>query len=149
MAFQQKSAVAAGHQNPLTPGGPEMVRARYSQSLAVADHTVGNRGVIGVLPAGTLPAHLYIRVPTALGVGFKASIGLAAADGDISTAADDGGAAWVTDDTTGVAGGYIQLSPAAFAKVAPKGVDRNLVLKVTAAGTAAGLFAVDLVYANA
>lgn len=149
MAFKQKSAVAAGHQNPLTPGGPELVRARYGQSLAVVDHTIGNRGVIGVLPAGTLPAHLYIRVPTALGAGFKASLGLASADGDISTAADDGGAAWVVDDTTGVAGGYIQVVPAAFAKVAPKDVDRNLVLKITAAGTAAGLFAVDLVYANA
>ena len=111
MAFKQTSAVAAGHQNPLTPGGPELVRSRFGQSIAVTDHVVGTKGVIGVLPAGTLPAHLYIRVPTALGAGFKASIGLADANGDISTAADDGGGAWVTDDTTGVAGGYIQMVP--------------------------------------
>ena len=149
MAFKQTSAVAAGHQNPLTPGGPELVRSRFGQSIAVTDHVVGTKGVIGVLPAGTLPAHLYIRVPTALGAGFKASIGLADANGDISTAADDGGGAWVTDDTTGVAGGYIQMVPAAFAKVVPTDEDRALVLKITAAGTAAGLFSVDLVYANA
>ena len=149
MAFKQTSAVAAGHQNPLTPGGPELVRSRFGQSIAVTDHVVGTKGVIGVLPAGTLPAHLYIRVQTALGAGFKASLGLADASGDISTAADDGGGAWVTDDTTGVAGGYIQVVPAAFAKVVPTDEDRALVLKITAAGTAAGLFSVDLVYANA
>ena len=74
---------------------------------------------------------------------------VANANGDISTAASDGGAAWVTDDTTGVAGGYIQVVPAAFAKIVPMDEDRLLVLKITAAGTAAGLFAVDLVYANA
>lgn len=149
MAFKQTSAVAAGHQNPITPGGLELVCARYGQSLAVVDQVVGTKGVIGILPAGTLPAHLYIRVPTALGAGFKASVGLADAAGDISTAADDGGAAWVVDDTTGAAGGYIQVVPAAFAKIAPTDEDRNLVLKITGAGTAAGLFAVDLVYANA
>jgi hypothetical protein len=148
MAFETLSAVAAGYQNAITTGDMDQVCARYGQPLAVADQVVGTRGVIGVLPAGTLPAHLYIRVPAALGAGFKASIGLADATGDISTAADDGGAAWVTDDTTGVAGGYVQVVPAAFAKVAPKPVDRNLVLKVTGAGTAAGLFAVDLVYSN-
>ena len=149
MAFKQTSAVAAGHQNPITPGGLELVCARFGQPIAVVDQAVGTKGVIGVLPAGSLPTHLFIRVPAALGAGFKASVGLADANGDISTAASDGGAAWVTDDTTGVAGGYIQVVPAAFAKIVPMDEDRLLVLKITAAGTAAGLFAVDLVYANA
>lgn len=152
MAFVQKSAVAAGHQNPLTPGGPELVRARFGQPLAAADHEAGRVGVIGALPAGTLPAHLYVRVPQALGAGFKASIGLANAAGtDFSADADDGGAAWVVEDTTGVAGGYVQVVPAAFTKVVPKDYDRKLLLKVVAPGTGtpAGLFAVDLVYGNA
>lgn len=152
MAFANKSAVLAGHQNPITPGGPELVRARFGQPLVAADHTVGRVGVIGVLPAGCLPSELYVRVPAALGVGFTASIGLANADAsDISVAADDGGEAWVAGNTTGAAGGYLQASPAAFAKVAPVDYDRQIVLKIGAAGTGTptGLFAVDLVYANA
>lgn len=149
MAFKQLSAVAAGHQAPITPGGSELVRSRFGQPLAVADHAVGTRGVIGILPAGTLPVSLYIRVPAALGAGFKASIGLADAAGDISTAADDGGGAWVTDNDAGAAGGYVHLVPSAFAKLVPKDEDRRIVLKVTGAGTAAGLFALDLVYTNA
>lgn len=148
MAFKTLSAVAAGHQNPLTPGGPELVRARFGQPLAVADHVVNTKGVIGRLPAGTLPAVLFVRVPAALGANFKASIGLADANGDISTAADDGGEAWVTDNATGATGGYLQVTPAAFSKVAPKDVDRDIVLKVTGAGTTAGLFTLDVVYAN-
>lgn len=149
MAFKQLSAVAAGHQAPITPSGSELVRSRFGQPLAVADQVLGTKGVIGILPAGTLPVSLFIRVPTALGAGFKASVGLADAAGDISTAADDGGAAWVVDDTTGVAGGYVHLVPAAFAKLVPKDEDRPIVLKVAAAGTAAGLFALDLIYTNA
>lgn len=148
MPFAQKSPVAAGYQQALTPDGSEQVRARFGQAIALADHVVGNRGVIGVLPAGTVPASFFVRVPTALGAGFKASIGLADANGDISTAADDGGAPWLTDDTTGVAGGYVQVAPAAFAKLQPKAFDRQLVLKVTGAGTNVGLFAIDLVYSN-
>lgn len=150
MAFKTLSPVAAGHQNALTPGGMELVRARFGQQLAVADHVIGTVGVIGVLPAGTLPAKLFVRVPSALGAGFKASIGIANAAGtDFSTADADGGAAWVVDDTTGVAGGYIQVIPAAFAKVVPASTDRPILLKITGAGTTAGLFAADVVYANA
>lgn len=149
MAFKQLSAVAAGHQAPITPGGSELVRSRFGQPLAVADHVAGTKGVIGILPAGTLPVSLFIRVPAALGAGFKASVGLADAAGDISTAPEDGGAAWVVDDTAGAAGGYVHLAPAAFAKLVPKDEDRAIVLKVTGPGTAAGLFALDLVYTNA
>lgn len=152
MAFANKSAVLAGHQNPLTPGGPELVVGSYGQPLVAGDHTVGRVGVIGVLPAGTLPVTLYVRVPTALGANFTASIGIANADAtDFSAAADDGGAAWVVDNVTGAAGGYLQVTPAVFAKLVPKDVDRKLLLKITAAGTGtpAGLFAVDLVYRNA
>ncbi|WP_061290143.1 hypothetical protein, partial [Delftia tsuruhatensis] len=109
----------------------------------------GTRGVIGILPAGMLPVSLYIRVPAALGAGFKASIGLADAAGDISTAADDGGGAWVTDNDVGAAGGYAHLVPAAFAKLATKDEDRRIILKVSGAGTAAGLFTLDLIYTNA
>jgi hypothetical protein len=105
MAFKQLSAVAAGHQTPITPGGSELVRSRFGQPLAVADHAVGARGVIGILPAGTLPVSLFIRVPAALGAGFKASIGLADAAGDISAAADGG--AWVTDNDAGAVGGCL------------------------------------------
>ena len=39
--------------------------------------------------------------------------------------------------------------PAAFAKVVPKDEDRRIVLKLTGAGTAAGLFALDVITANA
>jgi hypothetical protein len=149
MAFKQLSAVAAGHQAPINPGGSELVRSRFGQPLAVADHAIGARGVIDILPAGTLPVSLFIRVPAALGAGFKASIGLADAGGDISAAADDGGGAWVTDNDAGAAGGYVHLVPAAFAKLVPKDEDRRIVLKITGAGTAAGLFALDLIYTNA
>ena len=148
MAFKQLSAVAAGHQAPITPGGSELVRSRFGQPLAVADHAVGARGVIGILPAGTLPVSLFIRVPAALGAGFKASIGLADAAGDISAAADDGGGAWVTDNDAGAAGGYVHLVPSAFAKLVSKDEDRHIVLKVTGAGSAAGLLTLDLIYTN-
>lgn len=152
MAFANKSPVLAGHQTPITPGGPELVRARFGQSLAAADHVAGTVGVIGILPAGTVPVTMYVRAPAALGTGFKASVGIANAGAtDFSTAAADGGEVWVVDNTTGAAGGYAEVTPAAFAKVEPKDVDRQILLKVTAPGAAtpAGLFAVDLVYANA
>lgn len=149
-AFKQLSAVAAGHQNPITPGGPELVRSQFGQPIAVADHAVGVIGQIGTLPAGTLPVTVFVRAPNALGAGFKASIGLANADGtDFSTAAADGGAAWIVDNDTGVAGGYVQVVPAAFGKVTPAQEDRKILLKITGAGTAAGIFGIDLVYANA
>ena len=86
----------------------------------------------------------------ALGAGFKASVGvLDPSTGAISTKANDGGGAWVVDDTTGAAGGYKQLAPAPFGKVQPSDEDRQLVLEITGAGTAAGLFGFDLVYFNA
>lgn len=152
MAFANKSPVLAGHQAPLTPGGPELVCARFGQALTASDHVAGKVGVIGILPAGTVPVTLFMRAPAALGSGFKASIGIANAAGtDFSTAASDGGAVWVVDNETGAAGGYLQVTPAAFAKVEPKDVDRQILLKVTAPGasTPAGQIAVDLVYANA
>jgi hypothetical protein len=147
MAFKQSSAVAAGHQNTLTPGGPELVRARFGQPVAVAD-VAGTRGVIGILPAGTVPAVLYVRAD-ALGTGFKASVGIADSTGAFSADAQDGGGKWITDDTTGVAGGYVQVVPAAFAKVQPVDYDRKILLEVGAAATTGGLFALDVVYANA
>ena len=152
MPFTNKSPQLAGYDNAITPGGPELVVSRCGQQLVAADHVAGTVGVIGVLPAGTLPVHLYVRAPAALGAGFTASIGIANAAGtDFSTAAEDGGAAWVVDNNTGAAGGYVQLTPAAFAKVAPKDYDRRVLLKITGVGTGtpAGLLAVDLVYANA
>ncbi len=151
MAFAQKSAVLAGHQNPITPGGPELVCARFGQPLVAADHVADTLGVVGVLPAGTLPVSFFVRAPAALGANFAVSIGLANAAGtDISTADDDGGV-WVAGNTTGAAGGYIQVVPAGFAKIVPKDVDRKVLVKITTPGTGtpAGLFAVDLVYANA
>lgn len=148
--FKIKSAVAAGHQQALTPSGPEMATGRFGQPIAVADHAVGTIGVIGVLPAGCLPSMAFVRAAEALGAGFKASLGvLDPTTGAISTKAEDGGGAWVVDDTTGAAGGYKQVTPAAFAKVQPIDEDRQLVLQITGAGTAAGLFGFDLVYFNA
>ncbi|ABM32941.1 hypothetical protein QRO08_09780 [Paracidovorax citrulli] len=152
MPFANKSPQLAGYDNAITPGGPELVVSRCGQQLVAADHVAGTVGIIGVLPAGTLPVHLYVRAPAALGAGFTASIGIANAAGtDFSTAAEDGGAVWVVDNNTGAAGGYVQLTPAAFAKVAPKDYDRRVLLKITGVGTGtpAGLLAVDLVYANA
>jgi hypothetical protein len=152
MPFTNKSPQLAGYENAITPGGPELVVSRCGQQLVAADHVAGTVGVIGLLPAGTVPVHLYVRAPAALGAGFTASIGIANAAGtDFSTAAEDGGAAWVVDNNTGAAGGYVQLTPAAFAKVAPKDYDRRVLLKITGVGTGtpAGLLAVDLVYANA
>jgi len=147
--FKTKSAVAAGHQPALTPSGPEMATGRFGQPIAVVDHVAGTRGVIGVLPAGCLPSMAFVRTE-ALGAGFKASVGvLDPSTGAISTKAIDGGGAWVVDDTTGAAGGYKQLTPAPFGKVQPSDEDRQLVLEITGAGTAAGLFGFDLVYFNA
>ena len=152
MPFANKSPVLAGHQTPITPGGPEMVVSPCSQALVAADQVAGTVGVIGVLPAGTVPVTAYVRVPTALGAGFTASIGLANAGAtDFSAAADDGGAAWIVDNATGATGGYLQVTPTVFNKVQPKDVDRKVLLKITAPGTGtpAGIFAVDLVYRNA
>jgi hypothetical protein len=148
--FKNRSAVAAGHQNALTPCGPELANARFGQPLEVADHAVGVIGVIGVLPEGCLPTMAFMRVATALGAGFKCSIGVFdPKTGDLSTKPEDGGAAWIVDEATGATGGYKQLTPAAFAKVQPTDYPRPIAVKVTGAGTDAGLLGFDLTYHNA
>lgn len=146
--FKTKSAAAAGHQCAVTPGGPSLAIARFGQPIAVADHVVGVAGVVGVLPAGCLPAYVVIAAP-ALGAGFKASLGLRdPATGAISTLAADGGAPWVVDDTTGAAGGVVQVMTPAMYAVQPSDENRELVLQVSGAGTAAGLFSVSLALHN-
>ncbi|TYK70282.1 hypothetical protein FSY45_24780 [Comamonas sp. Z1] len=148
-AFKNRSAVASGHQSALTPSGPELANARFGQPVDVSDHVVGVIGVIGVLPEGCLPTVAFVR-SEALGVGFKCSIGvLDPITGDLSTKPEDGGAAWIVDDTTGAAGGYKQVVPVAFGKVQPKGWPRQIAVKVTGPGNAAGLLGFDLTYFNA
>ncbi|MEG0413478.1 MAG: hypothetical protein RR584_11530 [Comamonas sp.] len=147
--FKTKSAVAAGHQCPVTAGGPSLAIARFGQPIAVADHVAGVAGVVGVLPAGCVPFSLTVFAP-ALGDGFKASLGLRdPATGGISTLANDGGAPWVDGNDTGAAGGIVQLTTVPMAKVHPSDEDRELMLVIDAPGAAAGLFSVTLAFSNA
>lgn len=148
-AFKTKSAVAAGHQCAVTASGPSLATARFGQPLAVVDHAAGVSGVIGVLPSGCVPAYVVVSAP-ALGAGFKASIGLRdPATGAISVLPQDGGGAWVADDTTGAAGGVKQVMTPAMYAVQPSDEDRDVLLVVDAAGDAAGLFTLVLAYHNA
>lgn len=145
MGFKNLSAVAAGYQTPITPAGSEVVAGRFMQPVAAAEAS-GTFGVVGILPAGCVPVDMFVKAD-ALGAGFKASVGLINAAGtDISTAAADGGAAWVTDDTTGVAGGYVRVAAPALGKVEPVDHDRAIVIKLGAAAVAAGQVGISLLY---
>lgn len=145
MGFKTLSAVAAGYQAPITPAGSELVVGRFMQPVAAAEAS-GTVGVIGVLPAGCVPLDVFVKAD-ALGTGFKASFGIATPAGtDISTADKDGGSAWITDDTTGAAGGYVRVASAALGKVVPVDYDRAIVIKTGAAAVAAGQVGISLVY---
>lgn len=143
--FKQLSPVAAGYLCALTPSGSELLAGRFMQVVDSSD-AVGTVGIVGVLPAGCLPYAVSVKADV-LGAGFKASFGLANAAGtDISTAAADGGAAWITDDTTGAAGGYVQVASPALGKVVPVDHDRFIVMKVTGAAVNAGQAGLTLLY---
>lgn len=144
-----------------TPAGIESVAVRYELSLATSELAANQIGEIGVLPAGCVPVDAYFDaddVDTNATPTIVAEIGLsnAAVSNSMqakggtasSTAAADGGAAWITGLTTGQAGGQSAIVSKAISRVAPVAWDRYILLKFTAgaATAAAGKVGLTLTY---
>ena len=145
MPFASKNDWIAGRKPPVTQADSNIAAPRFTQTCVAADSALNNVGVNGILPAGFVPVMALVD-STGLGGTGAVSLGvLNAAGSDISTAAEDGGAAWGTGVAVGTAG-QVQVLSAALTKVKPAAVDRQIAVKFTTAGGTAGELAVTLLY---
>lgn len=160
MAFtasaQASSDFLTGRKSAPNAAGAEDISQRFTVNLATADLAASVIGAVGILPAGHVPTGIEIDAsqldsngtPTlAYSVGILNDAGTA-----ISTAAADGGAAWLTGQTTGrtaggSASGLIASRPLKTVKQSTT-ADRKIGILITgAAATAvAGDFNVTLYY---
>lgn len=152
MAFTNSNDYLDGYKPIPSPAGKEVVSVKYELELATGDLDLNDIGAIGVLPAGCVPVSLYVYADDLDSNGtptLVTSIGvLNDAGTDISTDANDGGAAWATGITTGQAAGATNPVSVALHSVVAENTDRNIAVKVTtaAATAAAGTYGVVLQY---
>jgi hypothetical protein len=136
--------------------GIELIAQRFSINLATADLAAAVIGAIGILPGGHVPVAIEFDAaqldsngaPTwAFSVGILNAAGTA-----LSTAAADGGAAWLTGQTIGRLAGGSASGPVASRPmktvVQSSIADRQIGLLVTGAAltAVAGDFNVTLYY---
>jgi hypothetical protein len=152
MAFTNSNDYLTGRKPIPTAAGGEVMATRFPIDLVAADLDANDIGAVAVLPAGHLPVALYYDsddldtngTPT-----IAASVGvLDAAGTDLSTAAADGGAVWVSAITTSQAGGQSAVVSKALSRVSASNVDRKIAIKFTAAAAtkAAGQVGLTLLY---
>lgn len=145
MATTKKTGYAKGVTPMPSPAGAEVVSVSTSVALLTTDIGLANVVQFFTLPAGCVPVDYCIGV-TDMDTGGTALTGnlglLNAGETAISTAAADGGAAWITDlAMSGTAA--ITLSTASKAAydilraVTPVSVDRIVALVISAAATTA------------
>lgn len=147
MAFAQKNDVISNRKPAPTPADSALTVPAFTQNCVAADSALNNVGVIGILPAGCLPKFASVDSLTGLGGTAAVSVGILNAAGtDISTAAEDGGAAWLTAQAVGAATAGAITRTAAMAKVQRSTVDRKIAVKFTTAGSTAGDLTVNLGY---
>ena len=140
--------------NPVdTPSNINLAAERFAVNLGTADLALNTVGAVGILPAGAIPCFLEIDATDMDSAGsplLAYSLGVINdAETAISTAAADGGAAWLTARQEGRAAGVSGLlTSAAMRAVQPAQVDRKLGVQITAApGTAvAGTLGVTLYF---
>lgn len=130
MSFQTNTAVISGAHPAITPDCSEAVVQRAFITAVAADVAAGNVGAFVILPAGCLPVGVHIDADAAV----SADVGIVDdAETAVSTAAADGGSAWVSGLA---ANGTGFTFTKAMARVMPAQVDRKVGIKVTAAGSA-------------
>lgn len=136
------SDVLTGRKPVETPANVNLACIRFAVALATADLALNAIGAIGILPAGAVPMFVEIDATDMDSNGTPAlafSLGVVNdAETAISTAAADGGAAWLTGRQEGRAAGVSGLlTSLPMRSVTPAAVDRKLgVLITTAAATA-------------
>lgn len=147
MAFASKNDTIAGRKPAPTVADACVAAPRFVQSCVAADSTLNNVGVIGILPAGYEPSLPMVVDTTGLGGSAAISIGiLDEATGEISTKAEDGGAAWATGVAVG-ATAVAQVTPtAAYVAVKKAPVDRKIAVKFTVVGSADGTLGITVPY---
>jgi len=147
MAFANKNDVISNRVPAPTPADNDLTIPSFTQTCVPADSALNNVGVIGILPAGYLPKFASVDSLAGLGGTAAVSVGILNAAGtDISTAAEDGGAAWLTAQAVGSAAAGAITRTAAMAKVKRSNVDRKIAVKFTTAGSAAGDLTLNLAY---
>lgn len=154
MAFTNSNDYLTGRKPVLSADSFGLCAVRYALILATADLALNVIGVIGVLPAGSIPVDILfdsddldsnaspaIAWSVAIGnLALKDASGTTSSDAAntlISTVAADGGAAWATGVTTSQAGGQAQFCSKAISRVLPVPYDRYIVLKATTAAATA------------
>ena len=147
MTFASKNDVISNRVPAPTPADCDLTIPAFTQNCVTADSALNNVGVIGILPAGYLPKFASVDSLAGLGGTAAVSVGILNAAGtDISTAAEDGGAAWLTAQAVGSAAAGAITRTAAMAKVKRSNVDRKIAVKFTTAGSAAGDLTLNLAY---
>lgn len=152
MPLTNSNDYITGRKPALYPSGSEVVAVRFAVDLTTADLVLNRIGEVGVLPAGCVPVAMIVDcddvdtngTPTiAMSVGVLNAAGTA-----LSTATDDGGAAWATSVVTGQAGGMAFPTSKALQRVNQSASDRKVGVLVTAAAAtaAAGTLGVTLLY---
>ena len=155
MPFANSNDFITGRKPLRTPQGAEVVAARFEIDLLTTDLVINDIGVVGMLPAGTVPVALYYdsddldinATPT-----VAASVGiLNATDTALSTATADCGAVWGSGILTSQAGGQSAVVSKALSRVTSTAADRKIgVLFTAAAATAvAGKLGLTMLYRNA
>jgi len=138
MAFKEPNDFARGARAPVTNSSMELVHARFEQSLNAGET---GTGIIGVLPAGTVPVQMYVYAPSDLGANFKFDLKLVDGDGAASP--------WLVNSTYGNTATYVAVTvQPPFASITPSDRDRQVQLDVKTGAASAGTLGVALVYAH-
>jgi len=148
MPFSASARASAGFltgRNPVdTPSNINLAAERFTVNLTTADLALNSIGAVGILPAGAVPMFVEIdstRLDTNGTPTLAFSLGVVNdAETAISTAAADGGAAWLTGRTEGRAAGVSVsglLTSAALRSVQPSRVDRKIGVQFTGAAATA------------
>jgi hypothetical protein len=141
-AARLTSDYVSGRKSSPFLSGVGLVAQRFSINLATTDLALNVAGAVANLPAGCLPVGLEIDAATLdSGTALAYSVGiLNSTETAISTLAADGGAAWLTGQTTGrsnVSYSGFQSSRAIKSVQSNSQVDRAVgILITTAANTA-------------
>ena len=152
MATTKHSKYALGNPPAPAPTAQEVVSVHTSVSLATTDIDLGDVIQMFKLPAGCIPVGYEVgRTDMDTGTpALTASLGILNAAGDaISTAAVDGGAAWITNQAWGGTADLVlhTASKAAYDimhAVQAVGYDRTVAFVITAAAATAASGTVEL-----
>lgn len=142
MPLTNSNDYITGRKPTVYPAGPEVVAMRFPLVLATADLVAGVIGQIGVLPAGLVPVAMIVDsddMDSNASPTLSMSIGVLNAAGTaLSTATDDGGAAWATGVVTSQTSGAVFTNSVALNRVnQSQTADRKIGLSITASAATA------------